>query len=54
MNMQLNNIQYLFTGGEKGLSGASRAIRNMYDVYMNDHDQFDAILEEATTYNVEC
>lgn len=48
MNMQLSNVQYLFTGGEKGLSGASRAIRNMYDVYLNDHDQFEVILEEAT------
>lgn len=55
MNMQLGNIQYLFTGGEKGLSGVSKAIRNMYDVYMNDRDQFDAILEEATTMlNVDC
>ncbi len=48
MNMQLGNVQFLFTGGEKGLSGASRAIRNMYDVYMNDHNQYDAILEEVT------
>lgn len=49
MNMQLGNVQFLFTDGEKGLSGASRAIRNMYDIYVNDHDQFDAILREATT-----
>ena len=48
MNMQLVNVQFLFTGREKGLSGASRAIRNMYDVYMNDHNQYDAILEEVT------
>lgn len=48
MNMKLSNVQYLFTGGEKGLSGASRAFRNMYDVYINDHDVFEAILEEAT------
>ncbi|MCM1227011.1 MAG: hypothetical protein NC320_06235 [Clostridium sp.] len=48
MNMQLGNVQFLFTGGEKGLSGTSRAIRNMYDIYVNDHDQFDAILREAT------
>lgn len=55
MNMQLENVQYLCAGGEKGLSGASRAIRNMYDVYMNDHDQFDAILEEAITMlNADC
>lgn len=32
MNMQLGNVQFLFTDGEKGLSGASRAIRNMYDI----------------------
>ena len=49
MNMQLGNVQFLFTGGEKGLSGASRAIRNMYDIFVNDHDQFVAILRDATT-----
>lgn len=48
INMQLGNVQFLFTRGEKGLSGASREIRNMYDIYVNDHDQFVAILEEAT------
>lgn len=47
--MQLGNVQFLFTGGEKGLSGASRAIRNMYDIFVNDHDQFVAILRDATT-----
>lgn len=55
MNMQLANVQYLFTDGEKGLSGASREIRNMYDVYINNHNLFDAILEEATIMlNTEC
>lgn len=48
INMQLSNVQYLFTGGKKGLSGASRMIRNIYDVYINNYDQFEAILEEAT------
>ena len=47
MNMQLGNVQFLFTGGGKGLSGASSAIRNMYDIYVNDHEQFDVILREA-------
>lgn len=47
MNMQLGNVQFLFTGGEKGLSGASRAIRNMYDIYQNDPDEYKTILKEA-------
>lgn len=48
INMQLNNVQYLFTNGEKGLSGASRAFRNMYEIYINNHDEFEDILNEAT------
>ncbi len=36
MKMQLANVQYLFTSGESGLSGASALIRQMYDLYMDD------------------
>ncbi len=48
INMQLNIVQYLFTNGEKGLPGASRAFRDMYDLYVNNHDKFKNILDEAT------
>lgn len=48
MNMQLGNVQYLFTNGKKGLSGASRVIRNMYEVYRNNHTEFETVLKEAT------
>lgn len=48
INMQLNIVQYLFTNGEKGLPGASRAFRDMYDLYVNNHDKFNNILDEAT------
>lgn len=30
MKMQLVNVQYLFTDGQKGLAGASAMIRQMY------------------------
>lgn len=47
MNMQLGNVQYLFTNGKQGLSNASRAIRNMYEMYRNNHTEFEAVLKEA-------
>lgn len=47
MKMQLANVQYLFTDGRKGLSGASAAIRQMYEQYKTDQAEYKAILKEA-------
>ena len=38
--MQLGNVQYLFTNGAKGLSGASEMIRNMYQLYQNNQGEY--------------
>ena len=59
MKMQLGNVQYLFTNGEKGLSGASSMIRQMYEVYNTNPKDYQTILKEAirmtenTTMSVE-
>ena len=47
MVMQLANVQYLFTDGEKGLSGASAMIRQMVELYKNDPVTYLTILKEA-------
>lgn len=47
MKMQLANVQYLFTRGQKGLSGASTAIRQMYELYRTDYTEYQMILKEA-------
>lgn len=47
MKMQLANVQYLFTDGEKGLSGASAIIRQMYELYRTSPTEFQVILDEA-------
>ena len=47
MKMQLANVQFLFTRGEKGLSGASTMIRRMYELYNTDPAAFQTILKEA-------
>lgn len=47
MKMQLANVQYLFTSGQKGLSGASTAIRQMYELYKTDYAEYQMILKEA-------
>ena len=47
MKMQLANVQYLFTEGEKGLSGASAVIRQMYELYKSNYAEYQTILEEA-------
>ena len=47
MKMQLANVQYLFTGGQKGLSGASAMIRQMYELYKANRTVYHAILKEA-------
>lgn len=45
--MQFANVQYLFTDGKKGLSGASVMIRQMYELYTTNPAKYQAILEEA-------
>lgn len=47
MKMQLANVQYLFTDGRKGLSGASAGIRQMYVLYKTNQKKYQAILKEA-------
>lgn len=48
MKMQLANVQYLFTDGEKGLSGASSLIRQMYELYRDVPAEYQKILKEAS------
>ena len=48
MKMQLANVQYLFTDGEKGLSGASSMIRQMYELSKINPAEYQMILKEAT------
>lgn len=48
MKMQLANVQYLFTDGEKGLSGASSMIRQMYELNKTNPAEYQMILKEAT------
>lgn len=47
MKMQLANVQYLFTDGQKGLSGASAMIRQMYDLYKTNPADYQTVLKEA-------
>ncbi len=45
MKMQLANVQYLFSDGQKGLSGASAMIRQMYELYKTNHEEYQIIFE---------
>jgi hypothetical protein len=47
MKMQLANVQYLFTDGQRGLSGASAMIRQMYELYRASPMEYQTILKEA-------
>lgn len=47
MKMQLANVQYLFTNGEKGLSSASSMIQQMYELYKAHPAEYQTILKEA-------
>lgn len=47
MKMQLANVQYVFTDGKRGLSGASAKIRQMYELYRTNPEEYQTILEEA-------
>lgn len=47
MKMQLANVQYLFTDGQKGLSGASAMIRQMYGLYKTNPADYQSVLKEA-------
>ena len=47
MIMQLANVQYLFTDGKKGLSGASTSIRQMYELYRTSPVDYQTILNKA-------
>lgn len=47
MKMQLANVQYLFSDGQKGLYGASSMIRQMHELYKANHAEYQIILKEA-------
>lgn len=47
IKMQLANVQYLFTDGKKGLSGASAMIRRMFELYKTSPTDYQKILKEA-------
>lgn len=47
MKMQLANVQYIFTDGKKGLSGASGMIRQVYELYKANPAEYQIILKEA-------
>lgn len=47
MKMQLGNVQWLLTDGQRGLSGASSLIRQMVELYQNQPTEFQVILKEA-------
>ncbi len=47
IKMQLHNVQYLFTNGQKGLSGVSDIIKQMYTMYCKYPSLFQRILDEA-------
>lgn len=47
MKMQLANVQYLFTEGQRGLSGASAMIRQMYGLYKSNPAEYQTVLKEA-------
>ena len=47
MKMQLGNVQWLFTDGQRGLSGASSLIRQMVELYREHPLEFQMILKEA-------
>lgn len=53
IKMQLANVQYVFTNGEKGLSGASTLIREMHQLYKSNPSDYQAILKEAIRLNNE-
>ena len=47
IKMQLANVQYLFTDGKKGLSGASAMIHRMFELYKASPTDYQKILKEA-------
>lgn len=46
MKMMYQNIEFLATGGEKGMSDASKALYIAEDLYQTKPDAFSLILEE--------
>ena len=47
IKMQLANVQYLFTNGEKGLPRGSSIIREMYELYKTTPAEYQIIMKEA-------
>ncbi len=47
MKMQLGDVQYLFTSGKQGLSGASSLIREVFEMRKRQPEDFKQLLKEA-------
>ena len=48
MRMQLAKVQYLFTDGQKGMTGASAMLLQMYELYRTDFTSYVSFLENKT------
>lgn len=47
MKMQLANVQYLFTDGQKGLSGALSMTCQIYKIYRSNYTEYQTVLKGA-------
>lgn len=47
MSMKLGNMQYLFTNGQKGLTGYSQLDKKIYEIYKNNNNEFKKIIKRA-------
>ena len=46
LSMQVVIIHYIVTGGKEGLKNSSKMFREVYDLYKEDQEKFDTIVEE--------
>lgn len=46
LSMQVATIHYIVTGGKEGLKNSSKMFREVYDLYKEDQEKFDTIVEE--------
>lgn len=54
ISMKLGNIDYLFSKGQSGFKNVSRLEQEIFDLYMNDREQFNQLLKKAKTdYHIE-
>lgn len=45
--LQMTKMDYLLTGGKKGLSGASKLFESMANMYLHNKQEYEKILQEA-------